>query len=117
MLYLIHNGGVIMQLFGKKKEQVTEPVLEEVEFEEDQLFELDLDNVIAGVPEEFAREKLSELDQMMNEQKQTEEITSSAKISLLISKTPSSPAEARHTFSIPVVSSICAIPQSPPGIP
>ncbi len=66
-----------MQLFGKKKEQVTEPVLEEVEFEEDQLFELDLDNVIAGVPEEFAREKLSELDQMMNEQKQTEEITES----------------------------------------
>ena len=77
MLYLIHNGGVSMQLFGKKKEQVTEPVLEEVEFEEDQLFELDLDNVIAGVPEEFAREKLSELDQMMNEQKQTEEITES----------------------------------------
>lgn len=66
-----------MQLFGKKKEQVTEPVLEEVEFEEDQLFELDLGNVIAGVPEEFAREKLSELDQMMNEQKQTEEITES----------------------------------------
>lgn len=66
-----------MQLFGKKKEQVTEPVLEEVEFEEDQLFELDLDNVIAGVPEEFAREKLSELDQMINEQKQTEEITES----------------------------------------
>ena len=51
--------------------------LKEVEFEEDQLFELDLDNVIAGVPEEFAREKLSELDQMMNEQKQTEEITES----------------------------------------
>ena len=66
-----------MKLFGKKQEKVTEPVLEEVEFEEDQLFELDLDNVIAGVPEEFAREKLSELDQMMNEQKQTEEITES----------------------------------------
>ena len=68
-----------MQLFGKKKEQVTEPVLEEVEFEEDQLFELDLDNVIAGVPEEFAREKLSELDQMMNEQKQKEETESKQK--------------------------------------
>jgi antitoxin component of MazEF toxin-antitoxin module len=68
-----------MQLFGKKKEQVTEPVLEEIEFEEDQLFELDLDNVIAGVPEEFAREKLSELDQMMETKEPKEETESKQK--------------------------------------
>lgn len=66
-----------MKLFGKKKEQVTEPVLEEVVFEDDQLFEEDLENVIAGVPQEFAREKLSELEQMMGEQKETEVQTES----------------------------------------
>lgn len=66
-----------MKLFGKKQEQVTEPVLEEIVFEDDQLFEEDLDNVIAGVPEDFAREKLSELEQMMGEQKEAEVQTES----------------------------------------
>lgn len=66
-----------MKLFGKKQEQVTEPVLEEIVFEDDQLFEEDLENVIAGVPEDFAREKLSELEQMMGEQKETEVQTES----------------------------------------
>lgn len=66
-----------MKLFGKKQEQVTEPVLEEIVFEDDQLFEDDLENVIAGVPEDFAREKLSELEQMMGEQKETEVQTES----------------------------------------
>ena len=66
-----------MKLFGKKQEQVTEPVLEEIVFEDDQLFEEDLENVIAGVPEEFAREKLSELEQMMGEQKEAEVQTES----------------------------------------
>ena len=61
-----------MKLFGKKQEQVTEPVLEEIVFEDDQLFEEDLENVIAGVPQEYAREKLSELEQMMGEQKEVE---------------------------------------------
>lgn len=66
-----------MKLFGKKQEQVTEPVLEEIVFEDDQLFEADLENVIAGVPEDFAREKLSELEQMMGEQKEAEVQTES----------------------------------------
>lgn len=66
-----------MKLFGKKQEQVTEPVLEEIVFEDDQLFEEDLENVIAGVPEDFAREKLSELEQMMGEQKKAEVQTES----------------------------------------
>ena len=66
-----------MKLFGKKQEKVTEPVLEEIVFEDDQLFEEDLENVIAGVPEEFAREKLSELEQMMGEQKEAEVQTES----------------------------------------
>lgn len=66
-----------MKLFGKKQEQVTEPVLEEIVFEDDQLFEEDLENVIAGVPEDFAREKLSELEQMMGEQKEAEVQTES----------------------------------------
>lgn len=66
-----------MKLFGKKQEQVTEPVLEEIVFEDDQLFEEDLENVIAGVPEDFAREKLSELEQMMGEQKESEVQTES----------------------------------------
>lgn len=66
-----------MKLFGKKQEQVTEPVLEEIVFEDDQLFEEDLDNVIAGVPEDFAKEKLSELEQMMGEQKEAEVQTES----------------------------------------
>ena len=66
-----------MKLFEKKQEQVTEPVLEEIVFEDDQLFEEDLENVIAGVPEDFAREKLSELEQMMDEQKETEVQTES----------------------------------------
>lgn len=66
-----------MKLFGKKQEQVTEPVLEEIVFEDDQLFEEDLDNVIAGVPEDFAIEKLSELEQMMGEQKEAEVQTES----------------------------------------
>ena len=61
-----------MKLFGKKQEQVTEPVLEEIVFEDDQLFEEDLENVIAGVPQEYAREKLSGLEQMMGEQKEVE---------------------------------------------
>lgn len=66
-----------MKLFGKKQEQVTEPVLEEIVFEDDQLFEEDLDNAIAGVPEDFAREKLFELEQMMGEQKEAEVQTES----------------------------------------
>ena len=66
-----------MKLFGKKQVQVTEPVLEEIVFEDDQLFEEDLENVIAGVPEDFAREKLSELEQMMGEQKEAEVQTES----------------------------------------
>ena len=66
-----------MKLFGKKQEQVTEPVLEEIVFEDDQLFEEDLEYVIAGVPEDFAREKLSELEQMMGEQKESEVQTES----------------------------------------
>lgn len=66
-----------MKLFGKKQEQVTQPVLEEIVFEDDQLFEEDLENVIAGVPEDFAREKLSELEQMMGEQKEAEVQTES----------------------------------------
>lgn len=66
-----------MKLFGKKQEKVTEPVLEEIVFEDDQLFEEDLDNVIAGVTEDFAREKLSELEQMMGEQKEAEVQTES----------------------------------------
>ena len=66
-----------MKLFGKKQEQVTEPVLEEIVFEDDQLFEENLENVIAGVPEDFAREKLSELEQMMGEQKEAEVQTES----------------------------------------
>ena len=37
------NTGIYVRV--STDEQVTEPVLEEVEFEEDQLFELDLDNV------------------------------------------------------------------------
>lgn len=65
-----------MKLFGKNREQVTEPVLEEIVFEEDQLFEKELENVIAGVSEDFAREKLSELDQMM-ETKEPKEKTES----------------------------------------
>ena len=40
-------------------------------------FEEDLENVIAGVPEDFAREKLSELEQMMGEQKESEVQTES----------------------------------------
>ena len=66
-----------MKLFGKKKEQITEPILDEVVFEDDELFEQDLENVIAGVPEDFAKEKLSELEQMMGEQKETEVHTES----------------------------------------
>ena len=61
-----------MNLFEKNREQVTEPVLEEIVFEEDQLFEKELENVIAGVSEDFAREKLSELDQMMETKEETE---------------------------------------------
>ena len=68
-----------MKLFGKKQEQVTEPVLEEIVFEDDQLFEEDLENVIAGVPEDFAREKLSELDQMMETKEPKEETESKQK--------------------------------------
>ena len=77
MIYSIYNGGINMKLFGKKQEQVTQPVLEEIVFEDDQLFEEDLENVIAGVPEDFAREKLSELEQMMGEQKEAEVQTES----------------------------------------
>ena len=68
-----------MKLFGKKQEQVTEPVLEEIVFEEDQLFEKELENVIAGVSEDFAREKLSELDQMMETKEPKEETESKQK--------------------------------------
>lgn len=68
-----------MKLFGKNKEQVTEPVLEEIVFEEDQLFEVDLENVIAGVTEEYARERLSELDQMMETKEPKEETESKQK--------------------------------------
>ena len=68
-----------MKLFGKNKEQVTEPVLEEIVFEEDQLFENELENVIAGVSEDFAREKLSELDQMMETKESKEETESKQK--------------------------------------
>lgn len=68
-----------MKLFGKNREQVTEPVLEEIVFEEDQLFEKELENVIAGVPEDFAREKLSELDQMMETKEPKEETESKQK--------------------------------------
>lgn len=68
-----------MKLFGKKKEQTTESVLEEILIEEDPLFEEDLKNVIAGVPEEFAREKLSELDRMMEEKEPKEETESKQK--------------------------------------
>lgn len=68
-----------MKLFGKNREQVTEPVLEEIVFEEDQLFEKELENVIAGVSEDFAREKLSELDQMMETKEPKEETESKQK--------------------------------------
>jgi hypothetical protein len=68
-----------MKLFGKNREQVTEPVLEEMVFEEDQLFEKELENVIAGVSEDFAREKLSELDQMMETKEPKEETESKQK--------------------------------------
>lgn len=68
-----------MKLFGKNREQVTEPVLEEMVLEEDQLFEKELENVIAGVSEDFAREKLSELDQMMETKEPKEETESKQK--------------------------------------
>ena len=68
-----------MKLFGKNREQVTEPVLEEIVLEEEQLFENELENVIAGVSEDFAREKLSELDQMMETKEPKEETESKQK--------------------------------------
>lgn len=60
-----------MKLFDKNKD-LEEQLLEEVVIEEDEMFEEDLENVIAGVPQEYAREKLSELEQMMGEQKEVE---------------------------------------------
>lgn len=60
-----------MKLFDKNKD-TEEQLLEEVVIEEDEMFEEDLENVIAGVPQEYAREKLYELEQMMGEQKEVE---------------------------------------------
>ena len=60
-----------MKLFDKNKD-TEEQLLEEVVIEEDEMFEEDLENVIAGVPQEYAREKLSGLEQMMGEQKEVE---------------------------------------------
>ena len=67
-----------MKLFNKNKEP-EEQLLEDVVIEEDELFEEDLKNVLAGVPQEYARERLSELEQMMGEKKTTEETESKQK--------------------------------------
>lgn len=67
-----------MKLFDKNKEP-EEQLLEDVVIEEDELFEEDLKNVLAGVPQEYARERLSELEQMMGEKKPTEETESKQK--------------------------------------
>lgn len=67
-----------MKLFDKNKEP-EEQLLEDVVIEEDELFEEDLKNVIAGVPQEYARERLSELEQMMGEKKPKEETESKQK--------------------------------------
>lgn len=64
-----------MELFKKKPE----PVQEKVEREDDEIREEDLENVIAGVPYEFAKEKISELEQMLREGETKEETESKQK--------------------------------------
>ena len=49
-----------MEFFKKKQEQPEVPALEEVQFEEDELFAEDLDKVIGGIPYEYAREQVEE---------------------------------------------------------
>ena len=61
-----------MEFLKKKKEQAEVPVLEEVQFEDDQLFAEDLDRVIAGIPYEDAKEMIeeSELRKMFDDAEQ-----------------------------------------------
>ena len=68
-----------MKLFNRTQEPTTEVTLEEVVFEEDQIFAEELDKVIASVPMEYAKEKLSELDQMIDDTKEIEEAESKQK--------------------------------------
>ena len=73
--YDIYNVGIKITLFKKKPE----PVQEKVEREDDEIREEDLENVIAGVPYEFAKEKISELEQMLREGETKEETESKQK--------------------------------------
>ncbi len=71
-----------MELFEEDLDQVKAgfPLLEEVTFQDDELFEADLQNVLGGVPYEYGKEiASSELDRMMEDTKQEETTESKQK--------------------------------------